>query len=212
MSFISEKMSVLSSDWTVGRVTDVIVGKDGAVRRAIVQFQNANEKEPRFTDRAARSLVKLFNIQDTTWVDDMNTVEKVVDALKKEGSEESEGVHISQGKLDVNGCQRSLQRGEGVQHCLVAKIAKKKMIRPCKTCCCMSHCQVTEHGPKAVPVVVNNYSYDKEDMFDNMLDRSWLDLEEYEEEMCMLANKDNTLLSLMCSVNMDLTDVVKENL
>ena len=40
-----------------------------------------------------------------------------------------------------------------------------------------------------------------------------LDLvDEYEEEMCSLANKDNTLLSLMCSVNLDLTDVVTEDL
>ena len=86
------------------------------------------------------------------------------------------------------------------------------MIKPCKTCCCVSHCQVTEHGLKAVPVVVNHYSYDKEHLFDNMPDRSWQGLDEYEEEMCSLANKDNTLLSLMCSVNLDLTDVVTEDL
>ena len=29
-------------------------------------------------------MVKLFNIQDTIWLDDINTVEKAVDALKKE--------------------------------------------------------------------------------------------------------------------------------
>ena len=80
--YFQKDESVLSSVWTVGRVTDVTIGKDGAVRRVVVQFQNVNENEPRFTDRAARSLVKLFNIQDTTWVDDMNTVEKVVHALK----------------------------------------------------------------------------------------------------------------------------------
>ena len=48
----------------------------------------------------------------------------------------------------------------------------------------------------SLPVVVNPYSYDKEHMFDNILDRSWQDLEECEEEMCSLANKDNTLMSL----------------
>ena len=59
-------------------------------------------------------------------------------------------------------------------------------------------------------MVVNHYSQDKEHMFENILDRSWLDLEEYEEEMYSLANKDNTLMSLMCSVNLDLTDVVED--
>ena len=68
------------------------------------------------------------------------------------------------------------------------------MIKLCKTCSCVSHCRVTEHGPKTVPVVVNHYSCDKGHLFDNILDRSWLDLEEYEEEMCSLANKDNTLI------------------
>ena len=208
--YFQKDESVLYSVWTVGRVTEVTIGKDGAVRRVVVQFQNANENEPRFTDRAARSLVKLFNIQDTTWVDDMNTVEKVVTALKKD--DEAESVHLSRVEHDVTGSQRSLQRGEGVQHRAVAKIVKKKMSKPCKTCCCLSHCQITEHGAKAVPVVVNNYSYDKEQFFENMPDRSWHGLEEYEEEMCSLANKDNTFMSLMCSVNLDLTDVMVEDL
>ena len=207
--YFKKDESVLSSEWTVGRVTDVIVGKDGAVRRAIVQFQNSKEKEPRFTDRAARSLVKLFNIEDSTWLDDMHTVEKVVAALKKE-DEESEGELVNQVEQEVATSQMRLQRGEGVQYRAVARVARKKMIKPCKTCCCVSHCLVTEHGPKAVPVVVNHYCYDKEHLFDNMLDRSWQGLEEYEEEMFSLAYKDNTLMSLICSVNLDLADVVED--
>ena len=189
---------------------DVTIGKDGAMRRVVVQFQNANENEPRFTDRAARSLVKLFNIQDTTWVDDMNTVEKVVNALKK--NDEAESVHVSRVDLDVTGSKRSLQRGEDVQHRAVAKILKKKMSKPCETCCCLSHCQITEHGAEAVPVVVNSYSYDKEQFFENMPDRSWHGLEEYEEEMCSLANTDNTHMSLICPMILDLSDVIAEDL
>ena len=207
--YFKKDESVFSSEWTLGRVTDVIIGKDGAVRRAIVQFQNASEKEPRFTDRAARSLVKLFNIQDTTWVDDMNTVENMVDALKKE-NEESEGELVNQVEQEVASSQMKLQRGEGVQYRAVARVARKKMIKPCKTCCCVSHCLVTEHGPKVVPVVVNHYCYEKEHLFDYMPDRSWQGLEEYEEEMFSLAYKDNTLMSLICSVNLDLTDAVED--
>ena len=37
-------------------------------------------------------------------------------------------------------------------------------------------------------------------------------VDEYEEEMCSLANKNNTLLSLMCHVSLDLTDLVTEDL
>ena len=89
--------------------------------------------------------------------------------------------------------------------------------------------------------MVKHYSHGKDNLFDNMLDSYWLGLEdfedemcilvnkdntimfqicsvtldlvdEYEEEMCSLANKDNTLLSLMCPVNLDPTDVVTEDL
>ena len=86
------------------------------------------------------------------------------------------------------------------------------MINSCNTCCCVLHRQVTEHGPTAVPVVANHYSCDKEHLFDNILYRSWLwlGLEEYKEEMCSLAFKDNTLMSLICSVNLDLTDAVED--
>ena len=138
--------------------------------------------------------------------------------------------------------RRNTQYGEIVYHrAAYARVAKKN-IKPCKTCCCcVSHYLVTEHRHKVVPAVANHYSHGKDNLFDIMLDGSWLGLEEfedelciivnkdntimflicsetlylvdeYEEEMCSLANKDNTLLSLMCPVNLDLTDVVMEDL
>ena len=151
-------------------------------------------------------MAKLFNSQVTTWVDNMNTVDNVIDALKKK--DKVEGELADEVKHDVAISQKKLQRGEVVQRCAVARVAKK--ITPCKTFSCVLHCQVFEHGPKAVPVDVNHYSCDKEHLFDNILDRSWLDLEEYEEEMCSLANKDNTLMSLICSANLDLADDVED--
>ena len=48
--YFKKDESVLSSEWIVGRVTDVMVGRDGALRRAIMQIQNSNAKDLRFTD------------------------------------------------------------------------------------------------------------------------------------------------------------------
>ena len=45
-----------------------------------------------------------------------------------------------------------------------------------------------------------------------MLDRSWLGLDEYEEEMCILVNKDNTIMFLICSVTLDLVDECEEEM
>ena len=106
--------------------------------KVIVQLKIAYEKEPRFTDRAARSssLVKLFNTQVTTLVDHMNTFEKVVDALEKEDA--VEGELVNEVKHDVDISQEKQQCGEVVQHRTVARLAKK--INPCKTCCYIQVC------------------------------------------------------------------------
>lgn len=53
--------SELSSSWTVGEVVDVVYSKDGVVRRVKIEYQNASESKKRDTDRAARSMIKLFH-------------------------------------------------------------------------------------------------------------------------------------------------------
>merc|ERR1719233_1381725 len=74
--------SELSSKWTVGKITEVAKGRDEVVRRTTVQYQNSSEEGPRYTDRAARSLIKLFNIDDKSWQEDMDLVEKLIDEAK----------------------------------------------------------------------------------------------------------------------------------
>ena len=63
------------------------------VCRVTVQLQSVHEKEPRLTDRAASSLVKLFTSLVIALVNDTNTIEKAVDALKKEDKVEDELVN-----------------------------------------------------------------------------------------------------------------------
>ena len=170
--------------------------------KVIVQLKIAYEKEPRFSDKAARSssLVKLLISLVTTLVDNKNTFEKVADALKKE--DEVEGEFVNEVEHGVAISQQKLQHGEVFQHPPVAKIAKNEIIKTCKTGCCVSHRKVTENGLKA----------GKDNLFDNMLDRSWLGLDEYEEEMCILVNKDNTIMFLICSVTLDLVDEQEEEM
>ena len=74
--------SELSSKWTVGKVSDVVKSKDGVVRRCTVQYQNSSEDQPCYTDRAARSLIKLFNIDDISWQQEMDLIEKLIEEAK----------------------------------------------------------------------------------------------------------------------------------
>ena len=80
--------SDLSSVWTVGLVSDVIVSKDGLIRRVIIRYQNASENDARTTDRAVRRVVRLLNIDDTSLTKDMAEVEKLVKSLDKKQCED----------------------------------------------------------------------------------------------------------------------------
>ena len=71
----------LASEWTMGRVDQVIVGKDGKVRRIIIKYKNTNEEEFRTTDRAARSVVKLHDIDDRIVNDD---IKKILEEVEKQ--------------------------------------------------------------------------------------------------------------------------------
>ena len=66
---------------TIGQVDSVIRSKDGAVRRANVRFYNSGENYARFTDRAVRSLCRIFNVEDNYFVHDMSKVEEMIKML-----------------------------------------------------------------------------------------------------------------------------------
>ena len=80
----------LSSDWTLGHVESVVRSKDGAVRRVEVRYHNQNEKDPKFTDRAVRSLVRLFHIEDSYYIEDMFEVEKLIGDLENKAKADEE--------------------------------------------------------------------------------------------------------------------------
>ena len=116
----------LSSDWTVGMVHYVTRSKDGVIRRVCVKYFNHKENKPRFTDRAVRSLVKLFRIDDSYFMEDMAKVEKLMADLKsKEMPKNVEPTKI---------------RGAVAMTC---------------KCCCPGHCKFSIHSVGRTVLGVN---------------------------------------------------------
>ena len=210
----------LSSKWTVGRISEVVKGKDDVVRRAKVQYQNSGESHPRSTDRAARSLIKLFNVDDVSWQQEMDLVEKLIDEVKDVKSEvnaqhyvmDHTGEGLRYRLTAVSGYDRP-EREIGVQHRPSAKFARAKMVQPCDKCCCSSHCHLTSHGGKdVVPLDVSflgvaslddNQQYE----FADLMDRSWMDRDEYQGELLeMVSLEQDQFMSLLCAVNTDLEE------
>ena len=211
--------SELSSKWTVGKVTNVVRGRDEVVRRATVQYQNSNEEEPRFTDRAARSLVKLFNIDDENWQEDMDLVEKLIEESKVTNNEDAKQKD-ARSRLKAVQNEESLTRKLGVQHKPSAKLAKSKFTRPCSSCCCLSHCEKSPHNDaNDVEIELSSLEVldDKEVEYVNMLDGSWTEesteeVTDYETELLgFVSNNQDKFMSMICSVHLDLDLKEKED-
>ena len=172
----------LSSDWTVGKVISVEMGKDGMVRRANIQYQNFSENFSRETDRAARSLIKLFNIDDENWQQDMDEVEKLLIDLKDESMDVVNNTEkaysmtpVGAGlrfRLKATGGQDVDSRQVGVQYRSEALCARESVAKKCKNCCCLANCTMTGHA--RVDVCLYRVQMEpKMHEFAGMLDRSW---------------------------------------
>ena len=75
--FFRKREGKLDGPWQLGMVEETTRSRDGLIRRIEIKYFNASENFPRFTDRSIRSVIKLFNINEGTWKDDMETVAKI---------------------------------------------------------------------------------------------------------------------------------------
>ena len=71
------KDSVLSAKWVIGKIEDVVMSKDGKVRRLIIGYKFDTEQGDRLfrtVERPVRECVKLMNIEDTSLFEDIAEV------------------------------------------------------------------------------------------------------------------------------------------
>ena len=62
----------------MGLVHEVDIGRDGLIRMVTVRYFNPTEpSKPQYTDRAVRSLVRLFHIDELSWAQDMDRVRRI---------------------------------------------------------------------------------------------------------------------------------------
>ena len=132
----------LDSVWTVGQIDSVVKGRDGNVRRVKIRYHNGNERDcpPRFTDRAARSIVRLFNIEDNYFIDDMKEVELMIENLNKKA--------VENGRVEPI----KLVKGADGNYSLVE--ANVSQISACGECCCEGHCH--GHANKVTMVTLSD--------------------------------------------------------
>jgi hypothetical protein len=76
--YFKKSEGAIRSPWSMGIVDSVDIGRDGLIRHVAVKYYNASEPNtPHITDRAVRSLVRLFNVDELHWQEDMDRIQEV---------------------------------------------------------------------------------------------------------------------------------------
>ena len=67
----------IKGPWTMGMVDSVLKFRDLLIREVRERYHNADQTAPHFTDRAVRSLVRLFNMDKLDWQHDLVRIAKI---------------------------------------------------------------------------------------------------------------------------------------
>ena len=168
----------LLGPWQLGMVDEIVRSPDGIIRRVVIRYNNAEENVFRFTDRSVRSVVKLFNVDEETWKDDMKRVQKLladVDAsVLLEGSSDSE-LNALSGNPVFN-YSNSSPASPLPRNYTAAVSAPEKEDVICR-CCCASHHAFTYHSARpgnlkldmAVPPILSSLHLPEEDASEDRL-------------------------------------------
>ena len=150
--YFQKKESELSSPWTMGKIDQIIRGRDGIIRRVVVKYRNAKEEFDRVTDRSARKLIKLYSADDPDLQADLGKLQARIDELQGHQQEQPAQVNQIQSQRigDDNGTNYMLL--------LLQESARLNTSDPdaqprcpennklsCQ-CCCLSHCKISMHN------------------------------------------------------------------
>ena len=172
-----------SEGWTVGQVESVTKSKDGVVRRVSVRYFNAGDQKTHFTDRAARSLVRLFSIDDNYFIEDMAAVERLVTKANRDGEDKVKPLKLV--RDDVTGEFRLANHTDAAN--------TSSFIRACN-CCCVGHCTLSHFAgagalsmtAKKAAAKLNNVAKDQLAFAPILLYPEASDLEEFDHANYML--------------------------
>ena len=170
--YFEKDPSKLSSVWIMGRVDQVIRGDDGLIREATVAYRNHGENFNRITNRAVRSLVKIFSIDEGCVQDDLAELQKRINKLSGQDEHSPAGQDrtttaglaeqtiANQAEQEVTASEMKIyqvtpanqpdaEESEPELTVLdpdtMAQLNIQRKITKCKQCCCLSHCQVANH-------------------------------------------------------------------
>ena len=149
----------LSSQWIMGKVDMVHRGTDGIIRNVDVMYRNSQEDFNRITNRAVRTLVKLFALDENCIQDDLAVLQRRIDRLSGTTSppdiedqnfdaasvlNQKVSGEVKSGKLFY---VRNTNFLEAVSLNDENKITlPRPAVNVCDRCCCYEHCRIWSHS------------------------------------------------------------------
>ena len=92
------KDSVFASNWKIGKVDSVDVGRDGLVRGVYISYKavDVGKEDARHTviQRPVKQVVKLFHINDTTLLSDITKVKQITEKIIKKKNMQDDDIII----------------------------------------------------------------------------------------------------------------------
>ena len=120
--YFQKKQSELTSPWSVGKIDQIIRGRDGVIRKVVVKYRNSNEDFDRVTDRSSRKLVKLYSVDDPDLHADLSKLQDRIDKL-------------------TGACQEGAV-ADSMEEASIGEVGSSLVCQ----CCCQSHCKVAVHN------------------------------------------------------------------
>ena len=142
----------------------------------------------------------LFHCDEEKWQVAMNQDEMLKAVIKGDESADLEQAytmsHLGKG-LRLTGGYDDPESQFSVQHRLPGKVARSELLKSCELCCCSSSYSLTGHGKEDFSPEVPAYEGLQEYKYKNLLDRSLMELDDYQEEMHSFPFGQDKLMSLL---------------
>ena len=131
----------MDTSWTLGTIDQLVVGRDGLARRAVVKYQNFKEEFQRVTDRHIRSLVKVWSMDDQNIDEDLAELHRRL-STTQQGCDLLDQLLGVGPDADAAGKLSQTPAGPAPDTVLVSP--------RCGQCCCESHCRLLHPTVKHV--------------------------------------------------------------
>ena len=212
--YYQKKESELSSPWVIGRVDQIVRGRDGIIRKALIKYTNPKERIQRVTERSARKLIKIWSADDPDLQADLMEIQRRINQVTHKTPHLPNGGEVRGGCAYVYAATHPgfpSSHGEAgggqqaqVDQCGALVPAYPNLPGPTKCqCCCLPHCRVNFHNIYDTKTMIQEFQTATDLQMEVLMDE-YMEQNAYYVEEEEMDHMDN-ITALIMSVGVNLS-------